>query len=106
MEIRCEINEFNEINLYYGENDYPTLFQPHWPDGTEWSSYEEAKSWADLYIASVNEPSAPYAPNGPDQPALPKPTPEQLEKYREKMEKEMADEKKAWEDKQAAQNNN
>ena len=106
MKIKCEINEYNEISLYYNENDYPTLFQPAWPDGTEWESYDEAKSWADLYIASVNEPDAPYAPIGPGQPGLPKPTPEDIAKYKEEMEKRLADEKKYWKDKHSNQNNN
>jgi hypothetical protein len=82
MEIRCEINEFNEISLYYDENDYPTLFQPHWPNGDEWASREEAQAWADLYIASATIEEAPYAPNGRGEEGLPKPTAEQIAAYK------------------------
>ena len=82
MEIRCEINEFNEISLYYDENDYPTLFQPHWPNGDEWASREEAQAWADLYIASATIEEAPYAPNARGEAGVPKPTAEQIAAYK------------------------
>ncbi len=37
----------------------------------------EATAWAQLYIASVEDEDAPYAPTGPGQPAKAKPTAEQ-----------------------------
>lgn len=41
--------------------------QPNWPDGTEWANEQEARTWADLWIAYISstDSSAPKPPDGP-----------------------------------------
>jgi hypothetical protein len=53
------------VNIYTDNQTQPIIFQPDWPNGTPWSSYEEAETWAQLCIESIENPSAPYAPAGP-----------------------------------------
>jgi hypothetical protein len=50
----------------FAENQVePIIFQPDWPNGTQWGSRQEAETWAQLCITSIEDPSAPYAPAGP-----------------------------------------
>lgn len=64
MTIRYEIEEgTNAIRVFYPDSDVASLFQPTWPDQTPWADANEAESWAQLYIASVEDEEAPYAPN-------------------------------------------
>jgi hypothetical protein len=37
------------------ESNAPFLFQPSWPNDEPWSSYEEAKTWADQFVAMMND---------------------------------------------------
>jgi hypothetical protein len=78
MALRYEIETgTNAVRVFYPDADAPSLFQPDWPDTTPWTDTAEATAWAQLYIASVEDEDAPYAPTGPGQPAKAKPTPEQ-----------------------------
>jgi hypothetical protein len=78
MALRYEIETgTNAVRVFYPDADAPSLFQPDWPDQTPWADAAEATAWAQLYIASVEDEDAPYAPTGPGQPAKAKPTPEQ-----------------------------
>lgn len=62
------------VKIYSDTQVEPVIFQPNWPNGTEWSSESEASEWAELCIASIQDATAPYAPPGPNIPAEPKPT--------------------------------
>ena len=66
------------VKVFIDTQEAPTLYQPDYPDGTPWESAAEAESWVQLYVASVTDPDAPYAPNGRGLAGEPKPTPEQI----------------------------
>lgn len=53
------------VKIYTDNQTEPVIFQPDWPNGTEWSSKQEAEIWAQLCIDSIEDPAAPYAPAGP-----------------------------------------
>jgi hypothetical protein len=66
INLRYEIEEAtNAVRVFYPDSDVPSLFQPDWPDGTPWKDYDEARRWADLYISSVVDESARFAPISP-----------------------------------------
>lgn len=78
MEIRYEIEkETNAVKVFYDNLDYPSLYQPDYPSGQPWINEEEAAAWAELYIASVIDESAPYAPSSRGEAGHPKPTSQQ-----------------------------
>lgn len=83
INLRYEINEETfEVLVFYPDSTVPSLRQPNWPDMTPWASYEEAEEWATLYVASVEDESAPYAPLSPGQAGNPKPTEEERDRVR------------------------
>lgn len=87
LNLRVEIEEgTHAIRVWYPDADAPSLFQPDWPDGTPWASREEAQEWADLYVASLEDDDAPYAPNTPGEPGAPKPTPEEIAEMQSRMQ--------------------
>lgn len=80
--LRYEIEEgTNAIRVFYNDSDVPSLFQPHYPNGEAWADAADATAWAELYVASVLDADAPYAPNGPGEEGAPKPTPEQIAEW-------------------------
>jgi hypothetical protein len=58
-------NDSFVVNIYVSGNPTPVIYQPNWPNGTEWGTYNEADTWAQLCILSITDPDAPYAPAGP-----------------------------------------
>jgi len=84
MALRYEIEDgTNAVRVFYPDADAPALFQPDWPDTTPWANRAEAEAWAQLYIASIEDEDAPYAPTSPGQPGKAKPTAEQLTQIEE-----------------------
>jgi hypothetical protein len=82
MAMRYEIEEgTNAVKVFYDDSDVPSLYQPDYPDTTPWEDADEATAWAELYIASVEDPDAPYAPIGRGIPGEAKPTPEQIAEW-------------------------
>ena len=64
MALRYEIEEgTNAVRVFYPDSDVASLFQPTWPNGEAWADAAEAAAWAQLYTASINDETAPYAPN-------------------------------------------
>lgn len=61
------------VSIYSDSQIEPVIFQPDWPNGTPWVSKNEAETWAQLCIASIENPNAPYAPAGPGLQGEPKP---------------------------------
>lgn len=59
---------FNNGVLYLNDGQVDFLEQPCWPDGTPWANENEARTWADLQIAWMNDPE-----NNPEPPAGPNP---------------------------------
>jgi hypothetical protein len=53
------------VNIYVQGNNTPIIYQPNWPNGTSWGSYNDADNWAQLCILSITDNTAPYAPAGP-----------------------------------------
>ena len=77
MTIRYELDEDNAVKVFYPDSDVPSLLQPTWPNGDAWASAAEASAWAELYIASINDETAPYAPGARGEEGRAKPTAEQ-----------------------------
>lgn len=75
--MRYEIDTDNAVKIFYPDSDVASIYQPHWPNGESWIDAAEASSWAELYIASVVDESAPYAPNARGEQGRAKPTAEQ-----------------------------
>jgi len=74
-----EIDSNNAIKCFAEGSSTPHLLQPRWPNGEAWKDADEAKAWADLYLASENDPNAPYAPNARGTTGNPKPTQQQID---------------------------
>jgi hypothetical protein len=87
MALRYEIEAgTNAVRIFYPDSDAPSLFQPDWPNQTPWTDTAEAEAWAQLYIASVEDEDAPFAPNGPGEAGKAKPTAEQRAAIQEAQE--------------------
>ena len=63
MAIRIQVLENNTVELFNDGEETPFLYQPSWPNGTEWTT-EEAQVWADMYALTITE-GVPFNPNGP-----------------------------------------
>lgn len=67
--MRYEINnEDNSVKIFADNQEAPIIFQPKWPNGTEWGSREEAEVWANQFIESINEDFPLNAQVGPGMP--------------------------------------
>jgi hypothetical protein len=87
MASRYEIEEgTHAVRVYYGDSEVAGLFQPHWPNGDSWDSAEEAEQWAQLFVASMDDPEAPFAPNARGEEGAPKPTAEEIQAMMDEME--------------------
>jgi hypothetical protein len=87
MSVRYVIEEgTNAVKVFYDGATVPSLYQPHFPNGEVWADAEEAAAWAELYVASVTDEAAPYAPNARGEEGAPKPTAEQIEAMKAEME--------------------
>ena len=78
--MRYEIDNNFAIRVFNDGENVPFLFQPNYPNEDTFDSYEEADTWAKLFIDSNLIAEAPYAPNGKDLLGQPKETKEQLDK--------------------------
>jgi hypothetical protein len=77
MTLRYELDADNAVKVFYPDSDVASLFQPTWPNGDAWADAAEATAWAELYLASVTDETAPFAPNARGEEGAPKPTAEQ-----------------------------
>ena len=77
MTARYELDANNAVKVFYPDSDVASLFQPTWPNGDAWADAAEATAWAELYLASINDEAAPYAPNARGEAGASKPTAEQ-----------------------------
>lgn len=79
MTLRYELEEeTNAVKVFYDDATVPSLYQPHFPNGDVWADAAEATAWAELYVASVTDEAAPYAPMARGEEGLPKPTAEEI----------------------------
>ena len=78
MTVRYELEEgTNAVKVFYDDATVPSLYQPCFPNGDVWADAAEASAWAELYLASINDELAPYAPNARGEVGAAKPTAEQ-----------------------------
>lgn len=73
MKFRYEINDNLELRLWDLENpnekNAPFLYQPHWPDGTEWADKSEVQAWVQVFIESRENPDSEFLVGfSPDEP--------------------------------------
>jgi hypothetical protein len=77
MTARYELDADNAVKVFYPDSDVASLYQPNWPNGDAWADAAEASAWAVLYLASINDEDAPYAPGARGEAGRAKPTAEQ-----------------------------
>ena len=75
---RYELDADNAVKVFYPDSDVASLYQPAWPNGDAWTDAAEATAWAELYLASINDEAAPFAPNARGEAGAPKPTAEEI----------------------------
>lgn len=78
MTNRIEIKPDNTVEIFSENSEVPFLRQPAWPNQTPWADSSEARAWAEMFVEALEVPEAPFAPNGPGQPRIDKPTAEEL----------------------------
>ncbi len=71
--MRYEVNTETKAISVYDSSDVEVLYQPTWPDGTEWASVSEAETWANQYLLSLEDKTADLAGPSPDKPTTPRP---------------------------------
>jgi hypothetical protein len=67
-----EIEADGSVIIYDGVNPEPFVRQPTWANGTEWSG-DEASKWAEQVILSIEDPTAAFAGNSPEEPTIERP---------------------------------
>ena len=75
MQIFIDDTNFFAVSITNDGDDAPFWFQPDYPDGTPFTSHDEAQNWANLAVAAYLDPTQPFAPAGPSLPGEPQPTP-------------------------------
>lgn len=82
------VNDANTVEVFVEGQEAPMLRQPHYPNQDAFDTKAEAEEWAQLFISSMTDETAPFAPVGKGVAGQPKPTPEQmLEILKEQAEK-------------------
>ena len=67
-----EIEADGSVIIFDGVNPEPFVRQPTWANGTEWSG-DEASKWAEQVILSIEDPTAAFAGNSPEEPTIERP---------------------------------
>ena len=62
-----EVNEANSLTIFFKET--ALLVQPCYPNGEAFESREAAQSWAEAFIASYDDETAPWPNSGQGTPA-------------------------------------
>lgn len=74
-----EINETDfSVKIFDGVNTEPFWYQPQYPNGDTFDSFEEATTWAELAVLSHDPTYEFFAPDGKGLEGRAKPTPEQI----------------------------
>lgn len=71
--MRYNVDQITKEIRVYDSNDTEILYQPTWPDGTEWASISEAEAWVTQYLLSKTDMLAELAGPSPDKPTVPRP---------------------------------
>jgi hypothetical protein len=74
---RYAIDSLNSIEIFKEGAEAPMLRQPHYPNKDAFETMAEAEDWAKLFILSITDEEAPFAPSGKGLAGRPKPTKEQ-----------------------------
>jgi hypothetical protein len=80
-----KIGPSNTVLVFVEGQQAPMLAQPNYPNGDAWENKNAAKAWAELFIASISDAEAPYAPIGKGIPAQQKPTPEEIAEHEDRI---------------------
>jgi len=75
------VNDSNTIEVFVEGQVEPTLRQPHYPNQDPFDTKAEAEDWAQLYISSIVDEDALYAPIGKGIEGEAKPTSEQVAEF-------------------------
>jgi hypothetical protein len=75
------VNDANTVEVFVEGQEAPMLRQPHYPNQDAFDTKAEAEEWAQLFIASMEDEDAPFAPAGKGIAGEPKPTKEQILEY-------------------------
>lgn len=67
-----QIDQNNGISFFKEGSESPFQYFSSYPNGDSFESEQEAASWADLFIASIEIEDAPYPPVGKGIAGLPK----------------------------------
>jgi hypothetical protein len=78
MTISYKILDNNTVEIFYDNADEPSLSQPTYPNGDAFVNKADATNWALLYIASIENETAPFAPSKPGELGEQKPTEEEI----------------------------
>ena len=84
MTHRIEILANKTVEVFAEGSNVPFLRQPTWPDQSPWADAEEARTWAEMFVESLEVADAAYAPTGPGLERQAKPTPEQIAEWEAK----------------------
>jgi hypothetical protein len=72
------VNDLNTVEVFVEGQEAPMLRQPHYPNQDAFDTKSEAETWAQLFIESMADESAPFAPIGKGIPGEAKPSKEQV----------------------------
>lgn len=78
MTYRYEIDEKNAIRVWADGQDAPFLYQPDYPNGDAWT-LEQATVWAETFITSLQDETAPLAGPSAEELFADRPTAEPVE---------------------------
>jgi len=78
------VNDANTVEVFAEGQEAPMLRQPHYPNQDTFDTKAEAEEWAQLYITSVTDEAAPFAPIGKGIAGEPKPTKAEVLEHLEK----------------------
>jgi hypothetical protein len=77
MRYEIDENENYAIRIWHDGENAPAIYQPTWPDGTAWTSHEEAEAWAQLKVREFDPNWTIAAGLSPSQPSTTRPTKEE-----------------------------
>lgn len=72
------VNDANTVEVFVEGQEAPMLRQPYYPNHDAFDTKAEAEEWAQLFIASMEDENAPFAPVGKGILGQPKPTKAQI----------------------------
>lgn len=74
MSYRYEVKDNHLVVIFKDSEEFPVLLMSTWPNFKPFETKEDAEGWAEMHIESLENPEAPYAPIGPGEERVAKPT--------------------------------